>query len=95
MPRLPTAVTARTENGIRTAAHAASGMTELLFFEGSEKFLGLRSGRKATKLAIVGIVLGRTRRAKRDELVAFLFDQFGQVEATSRLLKNLILELTS
>jgi hypothetical protein len=59
-------------------------MTELLFFKRSETFLGLLAGRKATKLAIVGIMLGRTGRTERDELVAVLLDQFGQVLAVER-----------
>jgi hypothetical protein len=59
-------------------------MTELLFFERSETFLGLLAGRKATKLAIVGIMLRRTGRAERDELVTVLFDEFGQVLAIER-----------
>jgi hypothetical protein len=46
------------EYGFRTAAYAASGMTELWFIKRSETFLGLRSTRKAAKFAIIGVVLG-------------------------------------
>jgi hypothetical protein len=51
----------------------------LLHIDRSQKLLSLLTRRKAANLAIVGIVLGRVRRAKHYKLTSIGFDNYGQI----------------
>ena len=50
----------------------------------NQEFLGLFPCREAAQFAIIGIVLGRVRRTKRDEFIRILSNNAGEVLAIER-----------
>src|SRR6266851_233503 len=75
----PESITASGSMDSGPAPRGASRNESLLYFDRSQKFLGLLTRRKAPDLFIVGLVLRRVGRTNCNKLVAILLNMLGQI----------------